>query len=202
MVRRWLSIAGKVVVVAFVLWQPSVVALSSLPDRSTSEWVQSIRATLLPYTNPYAFWTGQWQSWGMFSEGSVTRVFKHEMQAWDEATQSWHAISELGFHDLPFMTTAHETALLRTLGNDNNWLSRERYLQLKCIELGRPTGEWVRMNYPYFDMPFEHERTFDPAMWENWEPELQPWPDNHATKCPDPDAPMDTWPVPQDTPAS
>ncbi len=197
--RRWLLALGKTVLVAFLIWHMGVGAMSSLPDRSQSTWVQSVRATVLPYTDPYAYWTGQWQTWGMFSQGSVQRIFKHSFEAWDPATQTWFVVEPLGFHDLPFFAKALQTALLRSLENEKNWRSRERYLQLKCIELKRPVGEWVRMGYDYFDMPLDNVNGFQPSTWENFEPEWIDWPDSHWTKCPDPESPMDTWPVDQNS---
>lgn len=199
MARRWLTVLGKAFLVGFLAWHMGVATVSSLPDRSTFAWVKSVRASVLPYTDPYAFITGQWQSWAMFSQGSVTRIYKHNFEAWDQATDTWYIVEPLGYHDLPFFTKAHETALLRTLEHEKNWRSRERYLQLKCIELGRPVGEWVRVGYQYFIMPLDDQRGFQPSVWEDFEPEWTNWDDGHWTKCPDPNSPMDSWPVDQNS---
>jgi hypothetical protein len=196
MLRRWATAIGKIALVGFLGWHMGVVGVSTLPDRTSSQFIQNLRGSVAPYSDPYMFATSQWQNWAMFSEGSFSRIFKHEMQAWNAKTNMWETVQKLGFKDLPILTTARDTALLRSIDSDTAWPERERYLQLQCAELGLSPGTWVRMNYQYFDMPLPEE-PLPGNWWENWEPDWEPWEDTHWTKCPDPTTPKDTWPVPQ-----
>lgn len=198
MAHRSLSIIGKTALAIFLAWHVTTITVSALPDRSTFQWVQSLRGEVLPWTDPYSYWFGQWQNWGMFSESSVARVFKHSYQVWSEEQKAWQTIEKLGYQELSPLVATHETALLRTLESDTAWLSRERYLQLQCPRLGLKPGTWVRMGYEFFEMPLQDGQEFKPDRWEEWEPYWQPWDDPHWTKCPDPTTPMDTWQIPQD----
>ncbi|MBP9751054.1 MAG: hypothetical protein KBC95_04390 [Candidatus Peribacteraceae bacterium] len=198
MIPRWLLTLGKTALAAFLMWHFTAITVSALPDRSQFQWVQSLRGEVLPWTDPYSYWLGQWQNWGMFSESSVAQVYKHSYQVWDKEAKAWKTIEKLGYQELSPLVSTHETALLRTLEADTAWLSRERYLQLQCPRLGLAPGTWVRMGYEFFTMPLQDGEVFQPEKWEEWEPNWQPWDDPHWTKCPDPSSPMDTWPIPQD----
>lgn len=182
-IRLVATIIGRLLVVAFVGWHATAVTVSSLPDRSSWEWVHSVRGEVLQYTDPYMYWLSLWQNWGMFSQGSVSRVVLHNMERYDPDTYSWVIAKRLGFHDISGWDNDLETGLLRTIEEGRMWPVRQRYLWFTCGELGLPEGTWVRMSYPYFDMPI-HDPPKPPEWWATWEPTWEEWPDSQWTQCP------------------
>ncbi len=198
MPHRWLIALGKIALVLFLFWHMGVALVSAVPEQTPIPWLKNLRGELIQITEGYAYRSGQWQGWSMFSQGSVQTIFSYSFDVWSPEENDWVTVQDLSFEALPLLEKSTTTGLLRALAKEDNWLSRERYLQLKCLELGRPPREWVRLGQWYFNQPLDDEKPFSLETWEQWERVWHEWHDSHWTRCPDPNTPMSEWPIPQD----
>lgn len=170
----------RVLIVLFVTWHMAAIGIYTLPDRDKREWVQAIRLGAEPYIQPYLLLTSQWQNWGLFSQGSLTRVVTSRIDVWKD--DQWVPVRDLSFDALPWWKNQAETSLLRSLEDTNRWPARERYLQQQCIELRLASGTYLHFAYPFYDPPMP-ERTVNNEWWGTWEPAWESWEDTWYAQC-------------------
>ena len=181
MIRTVLRRAKNALIVGFCAWHMAAIGIYALPDRTTSQPLLDLRASLVPVVQPYLFVTSQWQNWGMFSERSVSAVVIHTIDIWSVAHERWVPALDLGFHDLNGWDNEHYTSMLRGVEGENMWPVRERLLRTYCRSMDLPQGTYIRMGWRSFEMIMPREP--DVGEWVRWEPEWAEGGDANYIQC-------------------
>jgi hypothetical protein len=166
-----LRIAGKIILIFFLLWHMFAVAVYSIPRDAKDVFAQWSRIDLLPRVTPYMLITSQWQLWNIFAPDPLRRVTTYRIDI--RTTEGWTTLTTVGPGSFSiFRHATHMKLLGNTLDEfkDNRAPIAGRYLHLLCAGHALPAGTPIRLFYDVYVIPFLTEPQ-TAGWWRMWKPE-------------------------------
>ncbi len=184
--QRALMLAGKCVVIAFVLWHMFAVAVYAIPSDAQDRFAKFTQSTLLPKVTTYILFTSQWQQWNLFAPDPIRRITYYRFS---QATPGgWQDVTTLQHGSFPWWGHANNFKLLLGIMEGSSPELADRFAHLLCAEYGVQPGSLVRMTYLIAVVPW----TATPQSYASWQSWNYPFSEEGGfdTVCPDPPLPL------------
>lgn len=164
-----IRIAGKIILILFLLWHAFSVAFYSIPRDAKDVFSVWTRIDVLPVITPYMYVTSQWQLWNIFAPDPLRRVTAYRIDVQREGT--WQHLITIEPNAYGILRHATRMKLMNNMldeFSDNRAAMAGRYLALLCAEKGVPSDTPIRLTYEYYVLPLLTE-AMNTQWWHNWQ---------------------------------
>lgn len=179
-------VAGKVMVIAAVVWHMFAVFIYAIPSDAQDRFAKFTQSALLPYVTDYILYTSQWQQWNLFAPDPIRRVTYYQLQT--STPSGWRDVVTFQPGSFPWWQHANRFKLLLGVMEGSSPDVSERLVHLLCSEYNLEPGSLARMNYLVSIVPWT-KKPQDHATWKSWKYPFDVEGGFDAT-CPDPPLPL------------
>jgi hypothetical protein len=136
---------GHWIVIALLCFHMTGVLAMSVPEEAKEPPAVFLRDRVRPYTDPYLYWTSQWQYWNLFAPNPTNWITEHRLDAYLDG--EWRIIGFMNPDTVPFWRRSDELKIQERIEDENMERARLRYLMDMCIRMGVKPGTSVRLVY-------------------------------------------------------
>lgn len=150
--------------IAFLCYHMTGVLAMTIPRESTAWPAVFLRDSVRHYTDPYLFWTSQWQYWNLFAPNPTNWITEHRLDAFIDG--EWKVISVIGPETMREWNRSDELKMQERLEDENQEEMRLRYLMDACVRMGVPPGTSVRLVFRTRTLDRDTGRSTDEDWYE------------------------------------
>ncbi len=163
-----LNVAGKIVLIIFLLWHISAVFIYSIPREANDIFAKWSRIDLLPPVTPYMFATSQWQLWNIFSPDPLRRVTAYRIEIHED--NRWQELTTIEPYAYSFFRHAPRMKMMGNLLDEfsnNRAPYAGRFLQLICLDHAVSAETPIRLVYRWYVLP-QLKEPMPKSWWAQW----------------------------------